>query len=66
MAWTVRRLWRRQGLGGGLWGLYVVIVSSIALEGGGIGTFVHVEDGEKDCFEHGGCERYGAPQMQQL
>ena len=58
MGWMVRRLWRRQGPGGGLLGLQVVIVSLIALEGGGIWTFVDVEDGEKDCFEHGGCERY--------
>ena len=35
-----------------------MIVSLVCLEGGGIWTFVNVEDGEKDCFEHGGCERY--------
>ncbi len=35
-----------------------MIVSLVGLEGGGIWTFVNVEDGEKDCFEHGGCEMY--------
>ena len=35
-----------------------MIVSLFCLEGGGIWTFVNVEDGEKDCFEHGGCGRY--------
>ena len=35
-------------------GPVVVIVSMIALKGDGVWTFVNVEDGEKDCFEHGG------------
>ena len=35
-----------------------MVVSLLCFERDGIWTFVNVEDGEKDCFEHGERERY--------
>lgn len=32
MGWMVTLLWRMRGLGGGLWGLYFVIISLLDLE----------------------------------